>query len=188
MMMEAPSLNEFAPAADPLKVGDRVQTNDGIGKIVEAFRSPGGGWWYEVAVDGVAVNVTHWHDEIAPLPIDAALMAEAAGPAIDAIEATVGELVADPAKILAPPAADAAIDAGFRSLLDQASAIIAKIDAPKPGDLVVLKCGGPQMIVERIEGDGLLVCWWMDHGANLHVARFPVPLVEIVPNHAEMRA
>jgi uncharacterized protein YodC (DUF2158 family) len=81
------------------------------------------------------------------------------------------------------------IEAGFRDLLDKGSAIIGRLTSIKPFDLIVLRSGGPQMIVEKIE-EGAIIAWWMDHSADLHVARFPRDLVELIPttNHAEMRA
>lgn len=181
MMMEAASLNENAPGVTPYEIGARVEIDAGRGEITGRHQAPGGLWWYDVSVTlriGEQASLfTRWHDETTPAPVEEMLVppvAEIPGPA------SVGVVKFTPAT---------SVDEGFKDLLDKGAAIIASIETIKALDVVVLRSGGPQMLVEKIDGDHAMA-WWMDHSANLHVARFPLSMISIVPafDHSELRA
>lgn len=82
-------------------------------------------------------------------------------------------------------------DPAFAGLRAVADAISARAREIKPLDLVTLLSGGPTMVVELVreaEGHAIFVgapqearCWWMDHTGNLHVAKYPVALLHLVP-------
>lgn len=205
--MELTALNETAPAVEQYAPGTLVEIDAGGGQIVEAHVAPNGQVYYVIDYalpDNRAATCTRWHDEIVLHPIDAAVMAIADD---TNHSPDVGQMVAPRVPLLdgfVPPAHDVATDAlasalvtggapsiddKFKAMLDKGAAIIASIDTIKPLDLVVLKSGGPQMIVESIDerDTRALMCWWMDHTANLHVARFARELVELVPSAADMR-
>lgn len=205
-MVEATSLSEAPAAVDPLVVGTLVDFDAGTGSIVEAHGSPSGQWWYDisVAVAGSPANYQRWHEELTPHPIEAPPdpLAVTWSPA-DNGQAPPEPIARTPAPLISREAlaiADlaAVVDRAPPTILDRITAdraaarLVASTNVPAISilDLVVLRSGGPQMIVEKVDG-AELVCWWMDHGGSLHCARLNRLLLDPVPaafNHAEFRA
>lgn len=57
----------------------------------------------------------------------------------------------------------------------------------KPGDIVVLRSGGPRMTLSSIRDDGSAVCFckWFDESGELHKERFAYAELEPLNEIAE---